>query len=201
MRVGFLERVEVGGVLWPDDDVRLDPGARCHLGGEVLGALRVQVQDRRSLSVEVQPGPRDVSLDAGDLDRPAHRRQWHEEPASDDRERSDERATAPTRQRRTFTMANSEEPTGQGGGEGDERRPAQGGPDAPWEPRVCENASRAQGNPPYGVRSRNASWATHRPAMTTGAARVRQAAGRATPSSAMYRAWRTVSAIQGKLPT
>ncbi len=68
VRVG--ERVQVGGVLRPDHQVRSGDATGAHVGGELTRGGDVVVEHRGALGVELQPQPRHVALH----ERDAHRR-------------------------------------------------------------------------------------------------------------------------------
>ncbi len=125
-RVLLLVRVQVGGVLRPDDHIGLRPGPCRDLGRQLRGALRMQIEHRRALGVEVQPGGRHVALHAGDLDRAAAGRQWHEQPAGHDRHSPDRDGRTDGRPAQVGRRR-SEQPAGQGHGEGHQGGSAEGG--------------------------------------------------------------------------
>ena len=68
--VGLLVavRVDVGGVLRPDDQVRLGTLPGGDLVGELLGDPDVVVEHRLTLRVEVQAQPGHIALDRGDVE-------------------------------------------------------------------------------------------------------------------------------------
>ena len=63
------QRVDVGGVLGPQDEVDRVLLPRVDALGQVEGALHVVVEHRAALGVEVQAGARHVALHGGDADR------------------------------------------------------------------------------------------------------------------------------------
>lgn len=73
-RILIPERVDVRGVLRPEDDIR--PGlAGRDLGGQAHCALHVVVEHGPTFGVEVQAGPRHIALDISHGDRTPLRRQ------------------------------------------------------------------------------------------------------------------------------
>ena len=94
--VGVAQRVDVGGVLGPDDEVRGGCPAGVDLPLGLEGRRDVVVEDLPALGVEVEPRPGHVALDAEELGGRPVGRQRHREPRDAQHERSGHEAGRPT---------------------------------------------------------------------------------------------------------
>lgn len=78
--IGIASRIDVRGILRPDDELGVGMSGLALAGHPGDGDLDVVVQYRAALGVEVQAGPGDVALDGHDPRRRALDRQRHREP-------------------------------------------------------------------------------------------------------------------------
>ena len=64
--IGIRQRIDVGGVLGPHDEIGAWAGTGAHLGGEGERLLDVVVEHLASAGVELQAAVGNVALDEGD---------------------------------------------------------------------------------------------------------------------------------------
>ncbi len=128
-RIG--QRVDVGGVLRPDDERRPGQPPGAHRLGNGERALDVVVQHGRALGVEVKAEARDVALHDGDRGGrggavrsgrgPRHR---HRRPEQDQAEPGRDGAAGPAAAGHQRGDRRGDQAAGQRDGEGDQRHPA-----------------------------------------------------------------------------
>ena len=160
---GILPGIQVGGVLRPDHQVRCGPAARADLRGQLLGGRRVvRGHGGGPQQVGQVPGVRHVALDGGDRGGGgAGRHRVHRQQAAcqgqsrrpGEGQRGDQAAAQPAR-RAGCQQQPGERAAGEREQEGEQRRPADGGPGRGRRARLAHGqpAPRERVRPPVAQR-------------------------------------------------